>query len=223
MYKYLLFDADNTLLDFDEAEKQALMGTLSLCPLGFSEEVYERYHIINDIEWKKLERKETTREKLRIERFVKLFNEYGLDGEALGNKAADIYTEQLSTQGQLMSNAEEVLKNLSEKYDCYIVTNGITDVQKARISTTPLEKYIKYSFISQKMGSEKPSAAFFEKVFDFIGDSDISNYLIIGDSLSSDIAGAHTVGMDSVWISKKGDSDIPTYRIRELEELYTIL
>ena len=75
MYKYLLFDADNTLLDFDLAEACALEETLSASPLGFTEEIHKRYHILNDIEWKKLERGETTREKLRIDRFANLYNE----------------------------------------------------------------------------------------------------------------------------------------------------
>ena len=222
MYKYLLFDADNTLLDFDRAEAQALEETLSLCPLGFTEEVHQRYHIINDLEWKKLERGETTREKLRVDRFANLYREFGMDGSLYGESTADIYAQRLSCQGQLIDGAEEVLKTLSQRYECYIVTNGITEVQKSRMSRTPLEKYIKHSFISQEMGCAKPSPVFFEKVFEYIGDSDKTKYLVIGDSLTSDIAGADAAGLDSVWLSK-GGSSLPTYRIEKLCELYSIL
>lgn len=224
MYKYLLFDADNTLLDFDRAEEEALRETLSLSPLGFCEKIHKRYHDINDNEWKRLEKGETTREKLRIDRFVNLFREFGLDGKFYGERAADIYTQQLSLQGHLIDSAEEVLRELSEKYDCYIITNGITEVQKSRMAKTPLEKYIKYSFISQEMGCAKPSPVFFEKVFEHIGDFDRSKYLVIGDSLSSDIAGAAAAGVDSVWFSSGGAvSPMPTYRIEKLTELFEIL
>ncbi len=222
MYKYLLFDADNTLLDFDKAEEEALRETLSLSPLGFTEEIHRRYHIINDIEWKKLERGETTRDRLRVERFSKLYSEFGIDGEKYGNRTADIYTDKLSCQGQLIDHATEVIKTLSEKYDCYIVTNGITDVQRSRLSRTDLLPYIRYTFISQEMGCEKPSPVVFEKILKYIGDSDKSKYLVIGDSLSSDITGAVAAGIDSVWISD-GESDLPTYRIGKLTELYSIL
>ena len=222
MYKYLLFDADNTLLDFDLAEECALKETLSVSPLGFSEEIHKRYHIINDLEWKRLERGETTREKLRIERFAKLYNEYGMDGEKYAPSTADVYTGRLSCQGQLIDGAEKILAELSEKYECYIVTNGITEVQKSRMERTPLLSYIKHSFISQEMGCAKPAPEFFEKVIDFIGDNDKSKYLVIGDSLSSDIAGARAFGLDSVWISKN-ESEMPTYRIEKLSELHNIL
>ena len=73
MYQYLLFDADNTLLDFDLAEKEALRGVLEKSPMGYSDAIAQLYHEINDREWKRLERGETTRERLRTERFVKLY------------------------------------------------------------------------------------------------------------------------------------------------------
>ena len=222
MYKYLLFDADNTLLDFDLAEELALKETLSEGPLGFTEEIHKRYHIINDLEWKKLERGETTREKLRIDRFAKLYNEFGLDGEKYGPISADLYTDRLSCQGHLIDGAEKILSELSAKYECYIVTNGITEVQKSRMARTPLGQYIKHSFISQEMGCAKPSPIFFEKVIDHIGDRDLSKYLVIGDSLTSDIAGANALGIDSVWLST-GESDMPTYRIERLSDLHNIL
>jgi len=223
MYKYLLFDADNTLLDFDLAEETALRETLLQCPLGFCEEVHRRYHMINDHEWKRLEMGETTRERLRIERFEKLYTEFGLDGKKYGEDTAEIYEGMLALQGQLIDGAEDILKKFSEKYDCYIVTNGIADVQRSRMSKTPLERYIKHSFISQELGCSKPSPVFFESVFEYIGDKDRSEYLVIGDSLSSDIAGAAAVGIDSVWISSHGESALPTYRIEKLSELYSIL
>ena len=72
------------------------------------------------------------------------------------------------------------------------------------------------------MGCAKPAPEFFEKVIDFIGDKDKSKYLVIGDSLSSDIAGARAFGLDSVWISKN-ESEMPTYRIEKLSELHNIL
>ena len=222
MYKYLLFDADNTLLDFDRAEEQALFETLSLSPLGFTEEIHKRYHVINDNEWKRLERGETTRERLRTERFSRLFDEFGLDGSLYCNKIADIYVDKLSKQGHLMPFAEETLERLSKKYDCYIITNGITEVQRSRMALTPLERYIKHSFISQEMGCAKPLVMFFEKVFEYIGDSDKKKYLVIGDSITSDIMGAVNAGIDSVLISKN-ENPLSTYRIEELKELYSIL
>lgn len=222
MYKYLLFDADNTLLDFNASEEQALKETLSMFPLEFTKEVYKRYHDINDHLWKRLERGETTREKLRIDRFVQLYDEFGMNGELHGKDTADIYAEKLSGQGIMIDGALEVLSALSEKYSCYIITNGTYEIQIKRLSKTPVEKYVKYSFISEKMGCAKPDKVFFDKVVEYIDDSDLSKYLVIGDSLTSDIKGAVNSGIDSVLISKER-SDMPTYCIKEIRELFSIL
>ena len=222
MYKYLLFDADNTLLDFDMAEAQALRETLSLCPIGFTEEIHKRYHIINDLLWKKLERGETTRDSLKIERFKRLYDEFGMSGDTHGEATAVIYEERLANQGHVIDGAEYVLSQLSQKYNCYIITNGIYKIQKNRLSKTSLGKYIKHSFISESLGFDKPSPVFFDKVVEYIGDNDRSKYLVIGDSLSSDIAGAVNAKMDSVLISKERN-EIPTYCIKEIRELFSIL
>ena len=221
MYKYLLFDADNTLLDFDKAEAQALKETLALCPLGFSEEKHKRYHIINDLQWKRLERGETTRDRLRVERFELLYKEFGVDSK-YAPETADIYAKRLSQQGHMIENAVDVLACLSQTYRCFIITNGITEIQNSRLSKTCIGEYIEHSFISQEMGCAKPSPVFFEKVMEYIGDSDVKRYLVIGDSLTSDIAGAVNIGMDSVWISE-GESDLPTYTVDKLPKLYSIL
>ena len=133
-----------------------------------------------------------------------------------------MYTSKLSQQGCLLPFAVEVLENLSKKYDCYIITNGITEVQRSRISLTPLGNYIKHSFVSQELGWAKPSPIFFEKVLEYIGDADKKKYLVIGDSLTSDIKGACDSGLDSVWISSESNP-LPTYRIERLQDLYSIL
>lgn len=223
MYKYLLFDADNTLLDFDAAEKCAAWETLNEFPIGCNDKIYSRYHDINDEEWKRLERKETTREILRVERFRRLYDEFGFSGEEYALKTADEYVVNLSRQSQLMPDAETVLEKLSKKYGIYIITNGITEVQKRRMSKTPLEKYILHSFISQEMNCAKPSSVFFDNVVSYIGDTDRSHYLVIGDSLTSDIAGAVNAGMDSVWLCSGNNSDKATYTINKLTDLFDII
>lgn len=222
MYKYLLFDADNTLLDFNGAEAQALRETMSLCPLGFTDEIHQRYHLINDLLWKKLEKGEITREKLRVERFKRLYDEFGMDGELYAAKTADIYAVRLSEQGRMIDGAIDVLSHLSDKYSCYIITNGTYEIQVKRLSKTPIENYVKHCFISERLGFSKPSPIFFQKVVEYIGDTDLSRYLVIGDSMTSDIAGAVGAGMDSVLISPE-NNDTPTYCISEIRELLSIL
>ena len=71
-YQYLLIDNDNTLMDFNAAEKAALRDTLVASGLPADDETCAAYHRINDALWKALERGETTQPKLKVERFRQL-------------------------------------------------------------------------------------------------------------------------------------------------------
>ena len=82
-------------------------------------------------------------------------------------------------------------------------------------------------FLSEEIGSRKPQPAFFEPVLQAAAPASRKELLLIGDSLSSDIAGANAIGIDCVWMNPKR---LPTvkdlhinYEIRRLEELYAIL
>ncbi|MDD6094935.1 MAG: YjjG family noncanonical pyrimidine nucleotidase [Clostridia bacterium] len=223
MYKYLLFDADNTLLDFDAAEKSALADTLKMFPVGFSEKTHKRYHEINKEEWEKLERRQTDFDRLRVNRFVRLMREFGCPGED-GKKAAEIYEGRLGEYAPLMPDAETVLERLSRKYDIYIITNGISAIQRSRLEKTDFDLWIKGCFISQEMGVSKPDKRFFDTVTEKIGDCDLSKYLVIGDSLTSDISGAYNYGIDSVWYtSQKRTDSRPKYTVSSLTELFEFL
>ena len=222
-YKYLLFDADNTLFDFDRSEKQALAETFAGFGAAISEAEIEAYHRINDALWKKLERGETTREKLKVQRFAE-FIEYLGASEIDAFAAAAAYVERLSEQCFLIDGALGLCEHLSRKYPLYLITNGITTVQKKRFAKSPIKKFFKNVYISEEMGATKPDERYFRLVAGDIGDGDPENYLVIGDSLSSDIQGAVNFGCDSVWIAPEGKTDPrPTYTVRGFSEIYEIL
>lgn len=228
-YKYLLFDADNTLFDFGMAEYHAFRETCSHAGIIWSEEAYRQYSAINDALWKKLERGETTQTELKIQRFREFLDWYGFRGDTeekavyMGND----YKENLGLQTFLMPHAEDILAALVEKgYHISVVTNGISAIQRARMDASPIKQYVDDLFISEELTAAKPDTAFFDKVFTALGKPDRAECLVIGDSLSSDIDGAAAYGLDSVWFTP-ADSDAkgrtPTYTIHELTELLPIL
>ena len=69
-YRTVLFDADNTLLDFTRSEHDALCDCLTARGLPHDEEAIARYSAINDGYWKRLERGEVTRAALQVGRFA---------------------------------------------------------------------------------------------------------------------------------------------------------
>lgn len=221
-YKYILFDADNTLFDFNLSEQKALYATFMESGIELSAEQNEVYHGINDALWKKLERGETTRDKLKVQRFAEFVDYLGaeLDPAELAKR----YVLNLSEQSYLIDGAYELCEELSEKYPLYIITNGITFIQKKRFAKSPISVFFEGIFISEEMGHTKPEAAYFQAAARAIGEDDPSQYLVIGDSLTSDIAGAVNFGCDSIWITPDGAGDArPTYTVRELSEIRSIL
>ena len=226
-YKYLLFDADNTLFDFNAAENRAFLALDSIDPFVFTKENYPLYHEINDLMWKRLEKCEISKSELKSLRFRELYRTLGVDvyDETISMIVAT-YPKMLALGTDLINGAEELIKNLSRDYEIYIITNGLSDVQTTRLSNSVLKPYIKDLFISEAVGAEKPSIRFFDHVLEVIGDSDRSRYIVIGDSLSSDIDGAIASGIDSVYfdprsVGTKGRS--VTYTVRELCEINEIL
>ena len=77
MYRYLLVDNDDTLMDFRLAEQHALGDVLRRHGIPDSADTLALYHGINQALWKALERGETTQAKLKVERFRQLGIEPG--------------------------------------------------------------------------------------------------------------------------------------------------
>ncbi len=229
-YKYILFDMDNTLLDFSRAEYLAFKSTAEAVGLSYSEEIYAMYSEINDSLWKKLEVGGITLEELKTERFRLLYTALGHtnedERERLAYAMREEYMHALGQQGCLIENAAEVCDALSKKYRMFIVTNGIADIQISRFALSGIDKYFEDMFISERIGHTKPDKGFFDYVLDAVGDSDKSAYLVIGDSLTSDCDGAIAYGLDICRFNPKNQPDkgrVLTYTISKLTDLFGIL
>ena len=224
-YDFLLFDADNTLLDFTRSEDAAIRLTLERLDIKPTDELCQSYSRINDGLWKALERKEVTKAELKIKRFELFVKENSLDADF--NVMAKLYPEILSTQSFVMEGARELLLSLQNDFEIYIITNGIAFVQRGRMSASSIGNLFKKLYISEEMGFEKPDIRYFERVFADIPNFDKKRALIIGDSLSSDIKGAVNCGVDSCYFTPSGKmptGDIqPTYTITKLTQLHDIL
>lgn len=233
--EFLFFDLDNTILDFRLAERNALAAALSGIGIRADDEMLDRYSILNDEQWKLLEKGQVSREILKVRRFENLFREFDIDKDP--KMAAAAYEYRLGEGHFFMKDAEEVLEELFNKmkndgsgekaHRMFIVSNGTAVVQHSRIQSAGLEKYFERIFISEETGFNKPDRRFFEAAFDAIEGFDRKRAVIIGDSLSSDIQGGINAGIGTIWLDLSGDpsgvgteTDIhPDTVIRELREL----
>ncbi len=224
-YKYILFDADNTLFDFDMCEREAFREALSTSSLVCTDEVYADYHVINDGLWKLLEKGGIERDVLKKERFKRLFEKHGVVSDEYLAVAKN-YEKCLGNQTFEIDGVFELLGDLSPKYEIYVITNGLTAIQEKRFSLSRLTPFFKDVFISEKVGHAKPGREYFDFVISAVGDSDLSNYIVIGDSLTSDIDGALKYGIDCIWYNRKTDDRAgrePTYEISDIVQIESIL
>lgn len=220
-YGVLLFDADDTLLDFSSAERCAASALLSGCGAVVSEEMIERYSAHNLSMWKKLERGQIEREQLSYLRFKSFFEKEHIDFDP--QRASELYYVHLSQQHRLIDGAEEILEYFHKDKAIYIVTNGTACVQKSRLAASGIEKYVDGVFISEHLGAVKPKKEFFDAVFASIPYKK-EECLLIGDSISADIRGGCDYGIDTCYFSPKGEvCDIATYTISSLECLKEIV
>ena len=225
MIRNVLFDLDDTLFDFHKAEKIALTKTLVHFGIDPTEETLALYSTINAAHWKRLELGEISREEVKVGRYRELFKTIGVECDPV--KATAYYESMLAIGHYFMPGAPELLEELYRKYRLYIVSNGTAKVQESRIGSSGIAKYMDGIFISQILGANKPDKQFFDICFAEIPDFSLSETVIIGDSLSSDIKGGINAGITTVWFNPKrieNDSDIkPDYTIKELSEVPGLL
>ena len=224
-YDTVLFDADNTLLDFSRSEREALLDALSSFGVSVTEQMIEEYSRINTAIWKRLERGEIDKLSLRTRRFTEFCELFSLSLDVEALSAA--YLKALSTKSYTIKGAKEVCEALSQHCRLYIITNGIAFVQHGRFAACELTPFFAERFISEEMGAEKPERAFFDAVFAKISAFDPDKTLVVGDSLSSDIAGGIGAGLDTCWYNPHGKpapDDMPiTYHISRLEDVIPLV
>ena len=225
MIRYVLFDVDDTLLDFGKAEAAAIRKTFERIGIPVTDELIRRYSEINAQQWSRFEKGEITREKLLTERFDILFSELGINVPSEMAQAS--YEYLLGIGHYFVDGAEELLEALKDKYELYIVSNGNASVQDRRLKSAGIIPYFKDIFISERVGFNKPSAEFFEACFEHIPGFEKYKAVIVGDRLSSDILGGINAGVKTCWFNPRGDApdpDIPAdYEIKHLSELPALL
>lgn len=225
-YKFLLFDLDHTLLDFDAAEDVAL--TQLLKEEGVTDiQAYKDYYVpMNKSLWKDLELKKITKQELVNTRFSKLFSHFGIEKD--GVYLAERYQFYLAQQGQVFSGAMELLDSLIDRgYELYAATNGITTIQTGRLAQSGLAPYFNQVFISEQLQTQKPDALFYDKIGQQITEFSKEETLMIGDSLTADIQGGNNADIDTIWYNPhhlENHTQVhPTYEIHSYQDLLDCL
>jgi putative hydrolase of the HAD superfamily len=230
-YRAFILDADNTLFDFDRAEQAALQEALVASGYrSYPENVFARYHRINEELWKLFERGGIDHHELRTERFRRLIDELPGRGSELTADPAlvgQLYIEALSEKGYLLDHAPAVLQELSSQAPLVLLSNGIASVQRRRIDRSGIGVYFEEILISTEVGIAKPDPGIFALAIEKLNHRK-EDILCVGDSPSSDIRGGHNAGIDTCWFSPRdstypAEEPRPRYRISDLRQLLGFL
>lgn len=224
--KWILFDLDNTLLDFSSASKAAFRQTFQDHGLTDSDQHYQVYSTINGQLWSDFEQNKVTAQQIRGLRFARLFEHLQItDQSGLNFNAA--YLKNMIKQSKAYPGVVPLLEKLQQTYRMSIVTNGLKEVQRARIDRLKMTAYFESIIVSDEIGHSKPDRTFFDHVFASVKHPPaLEETLIVGDSLSSDIKGGIQYGIQTCWIShgKTNHSEhLPDYSIASVDAINQFL
>ena len=220
-YDWLLFDADNTIWDFDAAEAHALERTLVERDIAWSAEVLSTYQLINRAAWDDYEKGRLPKEQLRDIRFQRLLDHYRHDHPA--DELSLSYRNYLAASHHLLDGALDVLQSLGKTHRLGLITNGLSEVQRPRLANTGIADFFEFIAISDELGVAKPAAAFFDHAHRCMGAPGRDRVLVIGDNPNADVRGALDYGYHACWLRHPGAADRrhlgETYRIRAITDL----
>ncbi len=225
LFKWIIFDADGTLFDYDAAEFNALKNTFTSFDLPFSDNYLKLYRQFNKVLWENFEQGDISIPLLKIKRFELLLNK--LEIIIKPELFSSVYLDQLSLRHDLINGADEILQKLSGMTGLVLMTNGIKEVQRSRLNLSTIERYFSDIIISDEVGFAKPDRRIFEIAHNRMSLPEKNKVLMVGDNLGSDIKGGIDFGIETCWYNPgqiKVESSIkPTYEIRNLSEILNIV
>jgi YjjG family noncanonical pyrimidine nucleotidase len=222
-YTTLLFDLDHTLFDSDVAEAAAFDDTLRSVGARQPGDYFDTFVDINVGLWAKVETGELSPNEVRHLRFRQLIDATDLeaDPDEMGNR----YVWGLGNNGDLYPGTRAVIDSLAGSATLALITNGIGEVQRARIERLAIDHYFTSVVISGEVGEAKPGTEIFDIVFEQLGGPDKETALIIGDNLGSDIQGGINYGIDTCWFNpndRDSNGKTITHEIADLSALPAI-
>ncbi|MGF1935531.1 MAG: HAD family hydrolase [Nostoc sp. ChiQUE02] len=229
LYKAIIFDLDNTLLNFELCERQAILGALEDCAVsldlnGVSETIFlQVFETYNSKYWKQ-------RETFSPNELIEMSYRSTL-------AHLDIQTDQISNLSQsfwhifnhsavMEPDVNKVLTILAHNYRLAVITNGFVSAQLPRMQAAGIEHFFEEIVVSEAIGFAKPSPEIFHHALSKL-DLTPAEVLYVGDSLTHDYAGAMQVNIDFCYYNRKSQNLIqevqPKFMISELLKLVELV
>ncbi len=222
-YTHLLFDLDNTLLNFSTASLEALKGVCQSLRLEYNQDFLDVYHNINHDLWYQFEKGLIDTITLRKRRFEDTAKYFGIQSDGLFLNRT--YVQGIIRHGQFMPGAREMLDLVRQKHSIHIITNGLKEAQRPRLKEANIYHLFDSITVSDEIGHAKPHFNYFDYVWKNMASPTKEKVLVIGDSLQSDILGGNRFGFHTCLYdpNKKHTDHKANYHISHLNDLLGIL
>ena len=226
-YKWVLFDIDDTLLDFGHAARKAFSSMLEHLHIVEESHYYESYQVCNHAAWEALEAGKINAQQLRRQRFADFQEAVGLVGILDPAAMNALFLEHVVQHTLPVQGALTLLAQLQPRVGMGVITNGLREVQRPRMQKAGMEAYFSAIVVSDEIGLAKPDPLFFAYAHEAIGLPPKEQVLVVGDSLLSDVRGGMDFGFAACWFNpdrKPNPSGMAmTHEIERLEEVGTLL
>ncbi|ACC80953.1 HAD family hydrolase [Nostoc punctiforme] len=228
-YKAIIFDLDNTLLNFELCERRAILGALEDCAVsldlnGVSEttfiQVFETY---SSKYW--IQREKFSPTELIEMSYQSTLAELNIKTDQISNLGKSCW-QIFNHLGVMEPDVKEVLTVLAHSYRLAVITNGFVSAQLPRMQAAGIEHFFEEVVVSEAIGFAKPSPEIFHHALSRL-DLTPAQVLYVGDSLTHDYAGAMQVNIDFCYYNRKNQvlpqEAQPKFMISELLKLLELV
>ena len=222
-YKGLIFDLDNTLINFLPSEQYGLDAVhekffADSCDVDTFKQFYAP---INRQMWTEVSEGKYTVKQIGPLRFERVASTLSVKVDPV--IVSQYYEQKISEDIHWYDGVETFFRDLCKEYPVSIITNGLSAAQNRKIQQMNIIENVKSIFISEDEGIAKPDPRIFISAIATLG-CDTKDILMVGDSLVSDYQGAINVGMDFCWVNAKGSAlpsgwEQPKYVVQNVTEL----
>jgi len=227
-YKAIFFDADNTLVDFRECEKQALRYVFDSAGIAYKPEYQAVFSPLDRALWENgaYDGVAVPQADIPVYRFKALFAKIGVAYDDFA-EANHLFKAGLASTSALVDKADEAVACLHRRgYLLSVVTNGLIELQKPRIANSKIGQFISHIIVSEEVGASKPNPLIFNTLLARMN-MNPRDVIMVGDSLQNDMQGARNAGIQAVWYnperSPNNTNISPDYEIHDLAQLVDML
>ena len=227
--KAVLFDLDDTLCDYAAAREARLRRAFTLSLDG---SIQSREGIDLD----RMVAESIQMHPHGADHFEELFARFGIADVREANAAASWYRQNRFHELRLFPGVEEIFSHVREVVSrdeppsarpIGIVTNGPTEVQRAKLDLLGIDRLVDFVLVSEEFGAAKPDPAIFREALR-LAEVSAEEALFVGDSVEFDMAGARAAGIPTVWMNRHGQpwreaGPPPNRQIRTLADLPQLL